>query len=407
RYLDGVGVDEMADPKLWAERRAMLVRRATREGRGELAYRLATRHGLTPADGYDYADLEWLAGWVALRRRGDPARAIGHFERFEAAVETPISLGRGGYWLGRAHAAAGDAAAAEAAYARAARHQTSFYGQLAAAAIGAPGDPMLTASDLPDWQKSPVTRTDDVRMAAIVHFAGEDALAFQTFIHLSQRIEGGAALGALADLALELGRPHYAVRIAKTATRKGLVLMPAYYPVTELARYASAVEPALAMAIARQETELNPEAISHAGARGLMQVMPATAKKVASWIGEDYSAERLTADWRYNARLGQTYLSRRIEEFGGSYVLAAAAYNAGKSRVDEWIGTNGDPRLPGTDMIDWIEDIPFSETRNYVQRVIEGVYVYRTRLAGQAGDMTILDDLARGGRCQPTATLSC
>jgi len=264
----------------------------------------------------------------------------------------------------------------------------------------------MTASDLPDWQRSPVTRSDDVRMAAIVHFAGDDGLAFQAFTHLAEHLEGGAALGALADLALELDRPHYAVRIAKQATRKGQVLMPAYYPVTELASYVSAVEPALAMSIARQETELNPEAISHAGARGLMQVMPATAQKVAGWIGEDYSPERLTADWRYNARLGQTYLSRRIEEFGGSYVLAAAAYNAGKSRVDEWIGKYGDPRLPGTDMIDWIENIPFSETRNYVQRVIEGLYVYRTRISGQAGPMTIVADLARGRRCQP-AVLGC
>ncbi|MCL5776558.1 lytic transglycosylase domain-containing protein [Limibaculum sp. FT325] len=407
RFLDGVDASELGNPGLWAERRAMLVRRAVREGRGERAYRIATRHGLTPAAGYDYSDLEWLAGWTALRRLGDPKRAIAHFERFEATVETPISLGRAGYWLGRAHEAAGDPAAAQAAYARAAQHQTSFYGQLAAAAIGAPGDPALTATDLPDWEKSPVTRTDDVRMAAIVHFAGEDSLAFQAFTHLSRHIEGGAALGALADLALALDRPHYAVRIAKNATRKGHVLMPAYYPLTELAQYASAVEPALAMSIARQETELNPAAISPAGARGLMQVMPATAKKVASWIGEDYSEPRLTADWRYNARLGHTYLSRRIEEFGGSYVLAAAAYNAGKGRVDEWIGTNGDPRLPGTDIIDWIEDIPFSETRNYVQRVIEGLYVYRSRLAGQVGQMTILDDLARGGRCQPAATLSC
>jgi soluble lytic murein transglycosylase len=232
----------------------------------------------------------------------------------------------------------------------------------------------------------------------LLHFAGEEALAFAFFSDLGRKLEGAATLGALARLGLDLDQPHYAVRVAKHAARKGILLYPAYYPVTGLAGYASKIEPALAMAIARQETELNQRAISPAGARGLMQLMPATAKKVAGWIGEPYSQSRLTDDWQYNARLGQTYLSRRIDEFGGSYVLAAAAYNAGASRVVSWIGEYGDPRLPGTDMIDWMESIPFSETRNYVQRVMEGLYVYRSRLAGQAGPMTIEADLARGVR---------
>jgi soluble lytic murein transglycosylase len=406
RYLDGVSESQMGNARVWADRRAILARREAREGRGDRAYRLASRHGLTPAAGYDYSDHEWIAGWVALRKLNDPARAVGHFERFEASVETPISLGRGGYWIGRAYEAMGDESRARAAYARGALHQTSFYGQLAAQRIGAPGDSALTATELPDWRKSPAMRSDDVRMAAIVHFAGEDSLAFQAFVQLSEQMEGGAALGALAQLALDLGKPNYAVRIAKKATRKGEVLMPAYYPVTELADYARAVEPALAMSIARQETELNPTAISHAGARGLMQVMPATAKKVAGWIGEAYSPDRLTADWRYNARLGQAYLARRIGEFGGSYVLAAAAYNAGKGRVDQWIAERGDPRMAGKDMIDWMEEIPFSETRNYVQRVMEGIYIYRSRLTGKAGPMTIVDDLSRGSSCA-IAALSC
>jgi soluble lytic murein transglycosylase len=152
------------------------------------------------------------------------------------------------------------------------------------------------------------------------------------------------------------------------------------------------------MAIARQETELNQRAISPAGARGLMQLMPATAKKVAGRIGEAYSGDRLLDDWQYNARLGQTYLAEQIVRFSGSYVLAAAAYNAGPGRVDQWIGEYGDPRLPGTDMIDWMETIPFNETRNYVQRVIEALYVYRARITGAAGPMTIQQDLARGVR---------
>jgi len=385
-------------PAIWAKRRAALARRAARSGRAELGYALASRHHLGTDDGYMYSELEWLAGWIALRKLGQPVQALAHFQRFNASVRTPISLGRGGYWLGRAYEAMGDPANASEWYRAAAAHQTSFYGQLAAAKLGAAGDARIVSVDLPDWLKSPALRSDDVRAGVLLHYAGEDKLASQVFSHLGRRMEGAAALGALARLVLELGQPHYAVRVAKHAARRGILIYPAYYPVTELAGYASKIEPALAMSIARQETELNQRAISPAGARGLMQLMPATARKVAGRIGEPYSRDRLLDDWQYNARLGQSYLAEQIVTFGGSYVLAAAAYNAGPNRVDGWIGAHGDPRLPGTDMIDWIETIPFGETRNYVQRVIEGLYVYRARLSGAAGSMTIEQDLARGVR---------
>ena len=389
---------KLGNPDVWANRRAVLVRRANRRGRAETAYKLASQHQMTPEAGYIYSDQEWLAGWIALRKLRDPRRALSHFERFHASVETPISLGRGGYWVGRAHEALGDSEAARRWYGIAAAHQTSFYGQLAAAKIGAPGIQTLASGTLPDWSKIPALRSDDARAAVLLHYAGEARLAFLMFSDLSKRLDGGAALGALARLGLDLGEPHFAVRVAKNAARKGVILYAAYYPVTDLAGYASKIEPALAMAIARQETELNERAISPAGARGLMQLMPRTAEKVAGWIGEPYSRSRLLDDWRYNARLGQTYLSRRIGQFSGSYAMAAAAYNAGASRVDQWVEAYGDPRLPGTDMIDWIETIPFSETRNYVQRVLEGLYVYRSRLSGKAGPMTIDQDLARGVR---------
>jgi soluble lytic murein transglycosylase len=388
----------LGQPGLWGERRQSLARRAARQGRAEIAYLLASAHHMTRADGYAYAELEWLAGWIALRKLNSPKLALVHFHRFNDAVETPISLGRGAYWLGRAYEALGDRDSAREWYGAGAIHQTTFYGQLAAARAGVAGDPLIASTDLPDWAKSPALRSDDVRAGVLLHYAGEDALAFAMFSSVGQKLEGTAALGALARLALDLGQPHYAVRVSKHAARKGILLYPAYYPVTGLASYASTIEPALAMAIARQETELNPRAISPAGARGLMQLMPATAKKVAGWIGEPYSQDRLLDDWQYNARLGQTYLARRIEEFGGSYVLAAAAYNAGATRVDGWIGEYGDPRLPGVDMIDWMESIPFGETRNYVQRVIEALYVYRARIAGNTGPMTIEADLARGVR---------
>ncbi|HSF96650.1 MAG TPA: lytic transglycosylase domain-containing protein [Thermohalobaculum sp.] len=400
RFLAGITdrAEALGLPAVWADRRQSLARRAARQGRAEVAYRLASLHHLRAQDGYDYAELEWLAGWIALRKLDDPKRALPHFHRFYDSVESPISLGRGNYWLGRAYEAAGDKTSAAEWYLTGAIHQTSFYGQLAAARAGVAGDPLIASGELPDWSKTPALRSDEVRAAVILHYAGESALAFAFFSDLGKRLEGDAALGALARLALDLGQPHFAVRVAKHAARKGTLLYPAYYPITDLAGYASTVEPALAMAIARQETELNPRAVSPAGARGLMQLMPATAKKVAGWIGEKYSRQRLTEDWQYNARLGQTYLARRIGEFDGSYVLAAAAYNAGAHRVQSWIGEYGDPRLPGVDMIDWMESIPFSETRNYVQRVLEALYVYRARITGTTGPMTIVADLARGVR---------
>ena len=211
------------------------------------------------------------------------------------------------------------------------------------------GDAQLTKAELPDWRTHPATRADDVRLATTLHFAGEDSLAMQTFSHLGKTMPAGA-LAPLTQLVLDLGQPHYAVRIAKKAAGRGVLIYPAYYPLHEVASYATKVEPALALSIARQETELNPRAVSRAGARGLMQLMPATAQKVAGWIGERYDGNRLLSDWRYNVRLGETYLARRMAQYGGSYVMAAAAYNAGAGRVDQWVAEFGDPRLPGVDV---------------------------------------------------------
>ena len=382
-------------PEVWAKRRLALSRRAAREGRWQNAYRMASQHFLTPGAGYNYSDSEWVSGWVALRKLKDPQTAIGHFRKFRDSVETPISLGRGGYWLGRAYEAAGNLAEANRWYSEGAQYQTSFYGQLAAAKVNAKGQKMLTQGGLPDWRTHPAMRMDEVRLGATLYYAGQDRLAMATFNRLGQTLPAGA-LAPLARLVLDLGQPHYAVRIAKKAARRGVLIIPAYYPLHEVSKYATKVEPAFALSIARQETELNPIAVSRAGARGLMQLMPATARKVAGWIGEEYSKSRLLSDWRYNVRLGETYLSRRTNQFGGSYVMAAAAYNAGAGRVDQWIGEFGDPRTGQIDMIDWMEQIPFNETRNYVQRVLEGLYVYRSRLADFAGPMTIEQDLARG-----------
>ncbi len=372
-------VESLGRPEMWGERRLLLARRLERLGRIREAYNLANQNHMLA--GADFAECEWLAGWIALRELKDPARAEAHFRRFIPAVETPISLGRGWYWLGRALEAKGDASGARAAYQEAAAHQTSFYGQLAAEAIGAPVDPTLANGR--DGDRKRLAERSLARAAELLNAAGDRARAHRFLVQIAYHHDGYDDLAAAAHLAVALGRPDAAIRIGKVAARKGQVLKGDYYPVTELASLDGGVEPALAMAIGRQESELNPEAVSPAGARGLMQVMPATARKVAGWVGLPYSLDRLTDDWRYNATLGQAYLARRLSEYGGSVALAAAAYNAGAGRVDQWLAQYGDPRTGQVDWIDWIETIPFSETRNYVQRVLEGLQVYRSRIAGK------------------------
>ena len=200
----------------------------------------------------------------------------------------------------------------------------------------------------------------------------------------------------MADFATQLDQPFVALGIAKEAAKRGIVLPAAYYPVTELAQYSAEIEPEIAMSIARRESELSPTAISSAGARGLMQLMPATARAVAQDLDMEYSKARLTSDWRYNATLGTAYLSGLIDIYDGSYVLAFAAYNAGPHRADEWIELYGDPRDPLVDAVDWIEHIPFRETRNYVMRVIESLHVYRARISGLSQSVRLTKDLTRG-----------
>ncbi len=376
--------EALGKPSAWAGERRDLVRAAEREGRARTAYLLAARHFLRTEEGYDYADLEWLAGWIALRRLNDPAAAEAHFANFTQAVNTPISLGRGWYWLGRAREAKGDRSGAQRAYEEGARWQTSFYGQLAAERAGAPADAGLAASPLPtDWRDAAVLNTELVRAGVLAHHAGDRGLSHWLLTHAAKQASNPRDLAALGQLALELERPEIAVRAGKAAADGGLVLATPYYPVVDLAGASGSLSPALALSIARQESEMNPQAISHAGARGLMQLMPGTAQLVAKRLGMAYNQSALTSDWRYNARLGTDYLAGLVDEFR-SVPLAAAGYNAGPGRVRQWLATYGDPRGGRMDMVDWIETIPFDETRNYVQRVMEGLHVYQARLTGRA-----------------------
>lgn len=385
---------KMGQPEAWAGRRRGFARRAMRAGDADLAYWLASQHGLKK--GSDFADLEWLAGYISLTKMNAPEQALGHFTSFKAAVISPISLGRAGYWLGRVYEKLGQYDKAAKAYADGAAHQTSFYGQLSAEKLGLAPDISLSGKqDVPNWRRAKFLQTAPIRAGLLFHYAGDQVRMRWFFSHVAESLDK-IGLSQLADLALELERPHVALAVAKEAAKRGIILPKSYFPVTDLASYSVDVAPEIAMAIARRESELNTGAISPAGARGLMQIMPATAQKVSKDIGVEYSKQRLTSDWRYNAQLGTAYLGGLLEIFEGSYILAFAGYNAGPHRAEVWIEEFGDPRDSLVDQVNWIEHIPYRETRNYVMRVMESLHVYRARLNGKTPAIQLTQDLTRG-----------
>ncbi len=386
--------ESLGRPEYWAERRGDLARDLMRDNDDQLAYRIAANHHLPPPAKYDdYSELEWLSGFIALRKLGDAGTALRHFQNFAPTVTSPISKGRAGYWEGRAYEALGQAQNARTAYAKGAQYQTAFYGQLSAERAGLPTDPNLVGRETyPDWRTEAFMSTSVLQAALLLQEAGERDLAERWMVHLSERLTLEQR-GSLADLAQHLREPHIALRLAKWAASEGQLLHRAYHPVTELGTASLGINPALALAIARRESEFDPAVISGAGARGLMQVMPRTGQETARRLGLPFSNERLLTDPVYNARLGSHYISRQIDDFGTALTLVAAAYNAGPSRASRWIERFGDPRRASVDVIDWIEHVPFTETRNYIMRVTESRVIYGMMLAGRPLPLAVIDKL--------------
>ena len=374
--------ERLGQPDSWAQRRLGLARDEMRDGSAALAYELAARHFLT--EGASYADLEWLAGYIALRKLQDPITALTHFQNHRAAILSPISIGRAAYWIGRTHETLGNGRAAKAAYAEGARYQTSFYGLLATERGGFPMDPDLDGREVfEDWRSSDLVRHDVFEAGMLLQASGELYLAGRFWAHLAEDLDREEA-GQLGQAAIDAGQPNMAVRIGKRIAKRGETLHAAYYPLHPLAYANLPMAPEMNLAIARRESEFDPSVQSGAGARGLMQVMPATAKDVAADLGRsaEHSTARLTSDPVYNAELGATFLSQLAGRFGGNVILMSAAYNAGPSRPIRWMTLYGDPRKGSEayDVVDWIEHIPYGETRNYVMRVAESLPIYRARL---------------------------
>jgi soluble lytic murein transglycosylase len=385
--------EALGRPEAWADRRAILARWLMRQGRPAEAYRVAANHFIQPGGGgaSDYADLEFLSGFIALRRLDDPAAALGHFRKLLAAVSTPISLARAHYWIGRAEEAGGQDGTAS--FQAAARHQTAFYGLMAAERLGLPLDATLLADrPVPGWQGAAFRQSSVLQAAEILFKAGNQSLAKRFLLHLAES-QDETGLAQLAEMVTDWGDPHLEVLIGKAAAERGLILPDAYYPVPDMVPDGLSVSRALALAIARRESEFDPAARSAADARGLMQVLPGTAKLMAERLGKPFDAGRLTSDPAYNVAMGAAYLAEMAEEFGPSIALIAAGYNAGPGRPRRWIGEFGDPRKPDVDVVDWVETIPFAETRTYVMRVAEGVVIYRAKLKGAVGPVRITDEL--------------
>ena len=381
--------------KWWPERHFQ-ARKLLAKGFITDAYDLASQHGLT--NGKDFAAAEWLSGWITLRFLGDGEMALQHFIRLYENVSYPISRARGAYWIGRAEETLGDTVMAEYWYKVAAQYYTTYYGQMAIHELGRTKLPDIPEIALvKSLTSNGGSKDDQVLIIRLLTEIGMTNWTKPFLLEMTEKAQSPDDYIAIAELANKIGRPDYAIAVAKRASQLGTELTEINWPTPALAIRNPPIERALIFAITRQESAFAADAISGAGARGLMQLMPRTAKAVSRQLKVNYSKNLLTADPAYNARLGSAYLASLIEKFNGSYVLAIASYNAGPRNVNRWLKEWGDPRSGDIDMTDWIEFIPFSETRNYVQRVIENLQVYRERLAqDDDGILNISYDISRG-----------
>ncbi len=384
--------DELDKQEAWWEERQIMARRAIEKHDFDLAYRLTVDHGQN--DPKTLIQAEFLAGWLALRFLNRPDEALEHFRRLYNNATTPISRSRGAYWMGRSYEMLSDKGDAEQAYEDAAALSITYYGQLAIARLQK--DPVIHA--LPEPTIPPHIRNvffdkDNIRAVEHLHDIGQTDRAHIFFKAAADGATQRADFALLMELAYQIRRPDYAIEAAKAANQKNMLMASGGFPVLDRV-LPRPPEPAFTHALIRQESMFNPKAGSPVGAQGLMQLMPRTAKAVARMCGLKYRQKSL-CEPDYNLRLGTTFIQQQLNMFNGSYVLALAAYNAGPGRVHEWMGQIGDPRDPNIDPIDWIELIPIYETRNYVQRILESLQVYRARLSGGQAPLKIVEDLRR------------
>jgi len=376
----------------WIERR-LLARKMIDTGEHRTAYLIARDAALPTRDIYK-TEQEFTAGWIALRFLTDPALAAPHFARIGVGSVNPTTLARAGYWQGRAAEAAGRSQEARTAYTAAAEQSTSYYGQLARAKLGMP---QLELYDAPAARSRGVERLEIVRAVQLLFDLDERDIAIPIFADMGENGDPDALVG-LGELTSRYGYARGMLLVGKAALNRGLPFDFYAYPVTGIPPYSAIgpeVEKSVIFAIARQESAFNPGDVSPAQAYGLMQVTPDAGRYVCKRAGVPFDLARMKSDSAYNAALGAAELGGLLEDFRGSYIMTFAAYNAGRGSLKKWIDRYGDPRDPKVDAVDWVELIPFAETRNYVQRIMENLQVYRARFGGGTR-LQIEADLHRG-----------
>ena len=376
----------------WIERR-LLSRKMLDVGEHRTAYLIARDAALPARDIYK-TEQEFTAGWIALRFLTDPATAAQHFARIGVGSVNPTALARAGYWQGRAAEAAGRAQEARAAYTRAAEQSTSYYGQLARAKLGLP---QIELNGAPAGRGRGIERLEIVRAVQLLYQLDEREIAIPIFGDLGENGDPDALVG-LGELTSRNNDARGMLLLGKAALNRGLPFDFYAYPVNGIPPFKSVgpeVEQSIVFAIARQESAFNPAVVSPANAYGLMQVTPDAGRYVCKRAGIGFDLNRLKTDPVYNAAIGAAELGGLLEDYRGSYVMTFAAYNAGRGSVKKWVERYGDPRDPKVDAVDWVEQIPFSETRNYVQRIMENLQVYRARFGGGTR-LQIEGDLRRG-----------
>jgi soluble lytic murein transglycosylase len=382
----------------WVERR-LLARKLLDTGQAAKAYQVA-RDAAPPTKENYRVEHEFTAGWIALRFLNDPALAAQHFARVANGISNPIALARAGYWRGRAAEAMNRAQEARSYYEQAAKFSTAYYGQLARARLGLAEIVIAPVPRASAENRLALGRIEVVRAAEILYALNERDLVIPIVADLAERTQDVGTLVALAELATKHDDARSVLLVGKAALGRGYAFDHYAFPTFGLPRYTAIgpeVEPAVVYSIARQESAFNPRDVSSANALGLMQVTPEAGRYVAKKFNVAFDQKRLLNDNVYNMQIGSAELGDVISGYNGSYILAFAGYNAGRGRVHEWVERYGDPRDPKVDPVDWVEQIPFSETRNYVQRILENIQVYRTKFGG---DMRLLieADIHRGAQ---------
>lgn len=369
----------------WGERR-ILIRRSVGVNHGDVwnaAYTLARNHGTLDVE--DAIEAEFLAGWIALRFLRKPETAMGHFAELQKLAPSRTEKARALYWIGRTQLALGDKSSANAALTKAAKYSTVYYGQLARDIIGLGTVPEDINTGVASAAAATRVQRDEVVRAMRIFAQVAEKNQINIFLwSLANRFDTVDELNAAANEVQAVAGTSWALRLAKAASMRGLDIDSWSYPVRGLPNWSQVgkpVERSLVFALSRQESEFDPNAGSSVGAQGLMQLMPATAKLVARQYRLPFVAGKLKSDPAYNVKLGAAHLADLVDNFNGSYVLTLVGYNAGPRRSREWVQEFGDPRAGQVDPVDWVECIPFEETRWYVQKVLQNLHVYRSRLA--------------------------